>query len=251
MVLYPLISTALPPVTTLPTTGWCPDQGQWIDHGSACFYYDTNAYLDWGEASFECYKIGGYLASFTSDNETSFILELLNEEVASRNLWIGLIKRRKEHYQWEDGTVVNYTNWSPAKPSATGDEERCAEFLPTSGLWNDVTCDGSRGYICKTSKIFPTVATSSTTTRTNTSSSTPPRHEEHVVRVAARAQGLTTGYTVGIALLSIIIVGLLGFFGYIVYNRPGKTEVSAFYNSEDGDKVEFSRTSDITDRPAA
>ncbi|XP_013399078.2 macrophage mannose receptor 1-like [Lingula anatina] len=246
-----MTTSALPPVTTLPTTGWCPDQGQWIDHGSACFYYDTNAYLDWGEASFECYKIGGYLASFTSDNETSFILELLNEEVASRNLWIGLIKRRKEHYQWEDGTVVNYTNWSPAKPSATGDEERCAEFLPTSGLWNDVTCDGSRGYICKTSKIFPTVATSSTTTRTNTSSSTPPRHEEHVVRVAARAQGLTTGYTVGIALLSIIIVGLLGFFGYIVYNRPGKTEVSAFYNSEDGDKVEFSRTSDITDRPAA
>ena len=78
-----------------------------------------------------------HLASIRSAVEDAFVLALM-KSIALGEYWIGLNDIAVEGtFVWSDGTVVDYSNWSPGEPNNSGNED----FVVINtgfGYWNDL-----------------------------------------------------------------------------------------------------------------
>ncbi|KAH7704720.1 macrophage mannose receptor 1 [Aphelenchoides avenae] len=60
-----------------------------------------------------------------------------------------------DKWAWMDGSKVDFLPWYVARgePNNAGGREFCSEvkanYRPSNGLWNDVTCDAVRAVICE------------------------------------------------------------------------------------------------------
>ena len=56
-----------------------------------------------------------------------------------------------ETWSWEDGTPIQFVNWSPNEPNGDSSSQACVEaFHQTNpGEWNDHSCAEAQYYICK------------------------------------------------------------------------------------------------------
>ena len=133
-------------------------------NGNCYKLYDTT--LEWSDASYQCTCNGANaLASITSEAENTFISNLLG---STSDAWIGLNDLdTQDTYVWSDGTTYSYTSWDDGQPSNTNNKQDCV-VIRNTGKWDDVTCGGSRAYVCKTS-----ASTSSTTVTPVYSCTTP------------------------------------------------------------------------------
>ncbi|MEY4768852.1 MAG: hypothetical protein RL637_1491 [Pseudomonadota bacterium] len=79
----------------------------WKDNGHYYQRFDKS-YILWADAKSNCEKIGGYLATITSDGEQAFI-----EANVANNLWnyIGA-SYASGKWQWVTGEAWNYEHWS-------------------------------------------------------------------------------------------------------------------------------------------
>ena len=73
--------------------------------------------------------------------------------------WIGLSDHVTEgKFQWDDGTPLTYTSWSPGQPKATTDEHDCVAMTFDAkrqrGDWVVLPCDVEMPSICER-KITP------------------------------------------------------------------------------------------------
>lgn len=98
-------------------------------------------------AQAECENLGGGLVSIHDQYQHNW----LSDTAASLNVgdewWIGLDDTYEEGvFRWNDGSTVDYTNWNTGEPNDWGGNEDCGEL--TRGIWNDLPCDYSIGYIC-------------------------------------------------------------------------------------------------------
>ncbi|XP_076342287.1 macrophage mannose receptor 1-like isoform X2 [Tachypleus tridentatus] len=150
------VTDLIPPVIDIPSdSGTCPEHlKSWLNiQGPSCFYIEQeNNQMSWGEASLFCRRTGARLVTFHSLHDLLVLEPYLQPEAIS--LWIGLIRKHDGGYDWEDGSVVDFTYWGDGEPS-NPDAQLCVEMYEHNLRWNDEVCSNRRGFICQVEKVPP------------------------------------------------------------------------------------------------
>ncbi|XP_035670035.1 uncharacterized protein LOC118411665 [Branchiostoma floridae] len=141
--------TAAPP--TAPWSGNC--MSGWSSYGNKCFkIFDEQK--TWTAARDVCRGVGPGmdLAAIENEFEQAFLTTQLYG--MSGNLWIGLSQRSEPgQFLWTSGHSVSYTNWAASEPGYwLYSDDSCVEMRTDYndvGLWDDVSCDAVRGFICQ------------------------------------------------------------------------------------------------------
>ncbi|XP_070700688.1 macrophage mannose receptor 1-like [Pempheris klunzingeri] len=165
-------STEVPPTESNDFPGFCPDdpeedraqfRGQrnsWLPFQRHCYLF-VKQKIEWPDASANCARHGGSLASIEDPSEQSFITTNINVYKDSLNsFWIGLYKTHKGIWLWLDKTPVDYSNWGEYQP----DDSSYGVIRSSDGKWRTGNRWYDRGYICKVTKVLrqapPTTASS-------------------------------------------------------------------------------------------
>ncbi|KAI8521387.1 hypothetical protein Bbelb_011410 [Branchiostoma belcheri] len=161
---------SVPPTVSPSHPGRCPDI-TWLFWGNKCYYIepgrDDNNRRSWPEADYECKGRGAQLMSVHSQTE----IGLFQQMQLTSSVWIGLYKNSDRAIQWTDGSPVDFTNWASGEPNDLdgSGRENCVEMY-SDGRWNDISCFGRLGFVCKTSPgKTPQPATPGTPTQLSTS----------------------------------------------------------------------------------
>ena len=94
-----------------------------------------------------CLNEGSHLTSILSDDEQTFITQLIQH--TGSYYWVA--GKRYGGWKWEDGSVFFYTNWHPGRPN----NDECLLLYPSWGYtWFDVPCFTSSYYISLTSSSY-------------------------------------------------------------------------------------------------
>ncbi|XP_072024274.1 plasminogen-like [Amphiura filiformis] len=128
--------------------GLCPTN--WEYGNGNCYFINRYANVNYATARSECRQKGGVLTSIQSRAEQNLLNELTGN--IDNWLWIGLNDIVWEgHFRWEDGSLYgHFRNWNPPNPDDWFNED-CVHMLTgdNNGLWNDLSCESTEGYICK------------------------------------------------------------------------------------------------------
>jgi len=119
---------------------------QWTsaEGGNGHWYAVVSASLTWIGARAAAEKLGGHLATITSDAENTFVLNLVNSDGFWSNggPWLGGYQMNDTegpagNWHWVTGEAFSYTKWGPGEPNNVGGEDYL-HFANRSGLWNDI-----------------------------------------------------------------------------------------------------------------
>lgn len=103
--------------------------------------------LTYAAAQTECQNMGGGLVSIHDQYLHGWLSDTAGALNVGSEWWIGLSDSDDEGlFRWDDGSAVDYTTWNTGEPNDWGGNEDCAELA--WGIWNDLPCDYSIGYIC-------------------------------------------------------------------------------------------------------
>ncbi|MBE6635045.1 MAG: C-type lectin domain-containing protein [Ruminococcaceae bacterium] len=96
--------------------------------------------LSWFDAYTYCEKLGGHLATVTSEEEQAFIEQyMISTSPTSKNesAWLGAYDDG-DSWKWVTGEEFEYNNWGQGEPNRDG-AEYFAHIYPKSGyIWNDI-----------------------------------------------------------------------------------------------------------------
>lgn len=96
-----------------------------------------NKALPWREAYKFCEQQGGHLVTINSENEQSFLYNLINEKSTGSFLWLGATDSYEEgKWKWITGNSILYQNWADNEPNNSNDEDYMVLYK-SSGKWND------------------------------------------------------------------------------------------------------------------
>ncbi|XP_073485831.1 macrophage mannose receptor 1-like [Aquarana catesbeiana] len=184
--------------------GKCPDSPSkgWIPFRGHCYLVESSYTRNWAQASMECLRQGGNLASVEDQLEADFLyhhIELLSDR--TNTFWVGLYRNVEAKWLWLDSTPLDYVNWNTGEPSDQSDED-CVEMYATKGTWNNIYCSSYRGYICKRPKIpVPTEK--------------PVKPEESKADLQKSSHGITGG----VVILVIVIIAGTTIAVYYLYRK--------------------------------
>lgn len=129
----------------------------WEEFKGQCYFWSQEK-LFWGAAEMKCRKLGGHLASVTSQDAHNF---LHLHDNTPNSIWVGGTDQRDEgNWTWTDCSPWNYTKWGIREGSQQpdnssyrdGDGENCLLFHGKNANntdWNDVACNfKERRFIC-------------------------------------------------------------------------------------------------------
>lgn len=125
----------------------------------ACYHFELEHKESWMDAHNECKQLNMDLVSIHSVIEIEHMVEFVIRNGLTRSLWIGLSRQKdltdpieKVSFYWSDESDVDYANWNEDEPSDSllSQAEECVEMF-TNGTWNDVSCDQTKGFVCKES----------------------------------------------------------------------------------------------------
>lgn len=120
----------------------------------------------WSDAAAHCMSLSKSLVTTHDAYDLAALLEIGQSASAFTDagyhdmkcLWSGYHECTREgDWQWQNGAVVDYTNWAPGEPNDAGGGEHCMEIClshPSAdsergwGSWNDGTCSRSLGFCC-------------------------------------------------------------------------------------------------------
>jgi hypothetical protein len=92
--------------------------------------------MSWHDAKTACEKLGGHLATATSDAENEFIFRCFGQDHVC---WLGATDEKQEgDWKWVTGEPWQYTNWMTGEPSNYGN----AEHYLTLGNMPPLTLNG-------------------------------------------------------------------------------------------------------------
>ncbi|XP_056277836.1 macrophage mannose receptor 1b isoform X2 [Pseudoliparis swirei] len=149
----PVNTTAAP---TVPPKGGCPLK--WTKFDSKCYSVISSRQAMQEEAMRQCITMGGNLASIPTRRVQAF-LTTKTAEIATTDLWIGLIALKQEGFFWSDGKARKYTNWGFSKYQRRAgnfhqrwNEDGCVvmNISPFFGIgkWLIKPCNQNNGFIC-------------------------------------------------------------------------------------------------------
>ncbi|XP_038058428.1 macrophage mannose receptor 1-like isoform X2 [Patiria miniata] len=155
-----------PSITGPPPYGEC--QEGWFKLGQKCYGYFPEE-VTFGEARSNCESnaIGGHLAAISYASLQDMLVYFMKSY--AKNVWIGLLDTtNNKEFKWTNGDSVLFTNWAPGQPDGYLDffdeteyKNDCGMMMAdpiTPGLWDDVSCGGTKlPYLCE-SYIDPVIA---------------------------------------------------------------------------------------------
>lgn len=104
--------------------------------------------LNYDEARQDCVARGGDLASIHGPEQQEWLSSMVASLNVGTDWWIGLDDRGYEGlFEWQDGSVFDYSYWAAGEPNDWGDNEDCAH-LAWGSQWNDLPCGNPIMYIC-------------------------------------------------------------------------------------------------------
>ena len=98
--------------------------------------------ISWTEAQAKSEKLGGHLATITSQAEYDFILSFLTDDV--RLYWLGATDANEEGvWKWVTGEPFSFTKWLPGEPNNLGNENYLilTNYYYNQWGWDDGTID--------------------------------------------------------------------------------------------------------------
>lgn len=120
----------------------------WNDHE----YLVVEGDYTWDEAKELCEKQGGYLAVITTQEEQSFIQELIKGK-NNEGFWLGA-ENSGDTWTWGNGEAFEYQNWDSGEPNGDSSDMKL-QIYEENGKWDDTWSDGDisgikeHGYICE------------------------------------------------------------------------------------------------------
>ncbi|XP_037330821.1 C-type lectin BpLec-like [Pungitius pungitius] len=128
--------------------GDCPTF--WFTFNGRCYKYFATR-MNWADAELYCLSLGTNLVSIHSEEEQSFVEELIkNFDPAEGNTWLGLSDNHKEGaWMWTDGSKVEFTYWGPEQPDNEYEREHCVQtnYLGLKS-WYDWPCSHNVPFVC-------------------------------------------------------------------------------------------------------
>lgn len=118
-------------------------------NGNTYIIYDIS--MNWTEAEEFCESKGGHLVTITSSEEQAFIEDLMDENTAKKQYWIGA-RYLDGGYKWVTGEDFSYSNWDYRQPDRSVNNGLQEEYVqifnePNSAYadeggkrfkWNDI-----------------------------------------------------------------------------------------------------------------
>ena len=121
---------------------------------SEIFEYNGHTYqiidvsMNWYEAKEYCEKIGGHLATITSEGEQKEIASKV-KNCQKETYWLGgTDEGQYGKWEWITGEPFKYTAWNSGEPSNHSDganDEFWLEMIRSCGYWNDGELNGDSG----------------------------------------------------------------------------------------------------------
>ena len=94
--------------------------------------------VTWNDARDACERLGGHLATISSDLENELAWEMVNQGGGhiGGGTWIGLSDRAREGvWEWAaEDAASTYRNWAPREPNNQGRGEDCAALYEVSAV---------------------------------------------------------------------------------------------------------------------
>ena len=117
-----------------------------------CYYFSSSFSSDrykFQEATDRCRAYNSDLLMLKSEEEQNYFISFVSNNSLNPNiLWLGMTRSWGSNFKWQDGSAVNFTNWSSDDPK---DTENCV-YLEHFGL-KYTTCERKRYYACQ---VLPT-----------------------------------------------------------------------------------------------
>ena len=126
-------------------------------------YYLFDKELTWQEAKEYCEKIGGYLATFTSEDEWSIVHEEIKN--SGFNCWLGGYgKGAIDTWAWITREEWTYFDWCSGEPNNDyGGTENYLGTYRSSYQWNDYRPETKLGFVCEFGDVDITLSPVATT----------------------------------------------------------------------------------------
>ncbi|XP_033111042.1 macrophage mannose receptor 1-like [Anneissia japonica] len=110
-------------------------------------YFATDYRLSASDAIARCNDIGGYLAVITSDEENSFLVDMITKtHYSQREFYIDYVSDADAVWSWRDSSGPVFSNWDEGEGLAAS---ACAALSLADGQWVDVDCSALHGFICE------------------------------------------------------------------------------------------------------
>ncbi|NXE05186.1 MRC1 protein, partial [Lophotis ruficrista] len=144
----PLKPEPLGPSTTYEVT-----EDGWIIKGDKQYFFSTEK-TSMEKARTFCKSNHGELATIGNNSERKFLWKCILKNGKLESYLIGLIRNADQQFSWMDGSPVHYAAWAQDEPNFADAQENCVVLNKNDGLWNDVSCGFSNGYICERQRSF-------------------------------------------------------------------------------------------------
>ena len=121
-------------------------------------YALSNTKTVWSQAKEICEKLGGHLATITTEEEQKAIEELVRAYRKKESYWLGA-QKVGDDWKWITNEVFSYSNWAPGQPDWNPKlppdpvvMQIFAQWLTWDDTWNDGDHGGGitdQGFICE------------------------------------------------------------------------------------------------------
>uniref|UniRef100_A0A8C4UHR9 Macrophage mannose receptor 1 n=1 Tax=Falco tinnunculus TaxID=100819 RepID=A0A8C4UHR9_FALTI len=125
----------------------------WITKGDKQYFFSTEK-IPMEKARTFCKSNHGDLATIEDNSERKFLWKSILKNGKLESYLIGLFQNADRQFSWMDGSPVHYAAWAPGEPNFAAGQENCVVLNKRDGLWNDVSCGFSNGYICERHRSF-------------------------------------------------------------------------------------------------
>ncbi|XP_056340554.1 macrophage mannose receptor 1-like isoform X3 [Oenanthe melanoleuca] len=145
--------TPLKPEPQSPSTTYEVTEDGWIVKGDTQYFFSTEK-TSMEKARTFCKNNHGNLATIGNNSERKFLWKYILKHGKLNSYLIGLIQNADQQFSWMSGRPVHYAAWAPGEPNFAQAQENCVVLYKKDGLWNDVNCGFSNGYICERHRSF-------------------------------------------------------------------------------------------------
>ncbi|NXD11888.1 MRC1 protein, partial [Nothocercus nigrocapillus] len=125
----------------------------WVIKGNKQYFFSTER-TSMEKARKFCKDNYGDIVTIRNNDERMFLWRYILKSGKLDSYLIGLIQDVDRQFSWVGGSPVHYAAWAPDEPNFAASQENCVVLKKEDGLWNDVHCGFSHGFMCERHRSF-------------------------------------------------------------------------------------------------